>query len=96
MADNFNINVSTTVNLEELRALLVELRNINAEIAKLGALNLNAITNSTRELTASINKTSTATKEVVDSLSQTEAQAALIDENSLSRLNSELREVGKD
>ena len=33
MADNFNINVSTTVNLNELKSLLVELKNINTDFS---------------------------------------------------------------
>ncbi|MBE6414360.1 MAG: hypothetical protein E7035_07405 [Verrucomicrobiaceae bacterium] len=56
MADNFNINVSTTVNLNELKSLLVELQAINAEIAKMNTLSFDNITKSTSNIVDAVGK----------------------------------------
>ena len=50
MAEDYNISIDTKVQLDELQKLLEELRALNAEVSKIGAINLSGINASINEL----------------------------------------------
>lgn len=71
MADNYNIKIDTQVQLEEIKALLTELRSISAEMSKINGLTFSAVSVSAAELsktTKDLAEALKAQKDAVDNL----------------------------
>ena len=87
MADNYNIKIDTQVQLEEIKALLTELRSISAEISKINGLTFSAVSASAAELS----KTS---KDLAEAL---KAQKDAVDNlpTSTERASDGIRELGE-
>lgn len=78
MAEDYNISIDTKVQLDELQKLLEELRALNAEVSKIGAINLSGINASINELSKTGNTLTEAlnlNKKSLDSFSKSTVSA---------------------